>query len=57
MNPFFNEDHESIREMARDFAEKALAPLAAEIDAKEEFPMEVVKQMADLGFLGLKIPE
>lgn len=57
MNPFFNEDHESIREMARDFANKTLAPLAAGIDQTEEFPMEVVQQMADLGFLGLKIPE
>ena len=57
MNPFFNEDHESIREMARDFANKTLAPIAAEIDKTEKFPMDVVKQMADLGFLGLKIPE
>ena len=57
MNPFFNEDHESIREMARDFAEKTLAPIAAEVDHTEHFPEEVVKQMADLGFLGLKIPE
>ena len=57
MNPFFNEDHESIREMARDFAEKTLAPIAAEVDKTERFPEDVVKQMADLGFLGLKIPE
>ena len=57
MNPFFNEDHESIREMARDFAEKTLAPIAAEVDKTEHFPEDVVKQMADLGFLGLKIPE
>ncbi|MCI8477075.1 MAG: acyl-CoA dehydrogenase [Oscillospiraceae bacterium] len=57
MNPFFNEDHESIREMARDFANKTLAPIAAQVDKEEHFPLEVVKQMADLGFLGLKIPE
>ena len=56
-SPFFNEDHESIREMARDFAEKTLAPIAAEVDKTEHFPEEVVKQMADLGFFGLKIPE
>ena len=56
-SPFFNEDHESIREMARDFAAKTLAPLAADIDKNEEFPMDVVRQMADMGFLGLKIPE
>ena len=57
MDPFFNEDHRSSREMARDLANKTLAPLAAGIDQTEEFPMEVVQQMADLGFLGLKIPE
>lgn len=55
--PFFNEDHESIREMARDFAEKTLAPIAAEIDKSEHFPEEVAMQMAELGFYGLKIPE
>jgi alkylation response protein AidB-like acyl-CoA dehydrogenase len=54
---FFNEDHEDIRELARDFARKELAPIAAEIDKTEKFPLEVVKQMADLGFFGIKIPE
>lgn len=57
MNPYFNEDHESIREMARDFATKTLAPLAAEIDKQDQFPKDVVAQMAELGFYGLKIPE
>ena len=31
-SPFFNEDHESIREMARDFADRTLSPIAAEVD-------------------------
>lgn len=56
-SPFFNEDHEGIREMAREFANKTLAPIAADIDKNEQFPMDVVKTMADMGFLGLKIPE
>lgn len=54
---FFNEDHESIREIACDYAKKTLAPLGAEIDRTEQFPMELVNQMAELGFLGIKIPE
>ena len=54
---YFNEDHEAIREVARDFANNTLAPIAADIDKNEKFPMEVVSQMAELGFLGLKIPE
>jgi alkylation response protein AidB-like acyl-CoA dehydrogenase len=57
MDCFFNEDHESIRDVARDFAEKSLAPIAAEVDKNDEFPMELVKVMADIGFLGIKIPE
>jgi len=56
-NPFFNEDHESIREMAREFAEKELAPIASEVDKSDHFPADVARQMADLGFYGLKIPE
>lgn len=54
---YFNEDHESIRELARDFAVNTLAPIAGEIDKNEKFPMELVGQMAELGFLGVKIPE
>lgn len=54
---YFNEDHESIREMARDFAENALMPVAAEIDKTGVFPPELVKDMANMGFFGIKIPE
>lgn len=54
---YMNEDHEAIRALARDFAEKTLAPIASEIDQTDHFPDEVKQQMADLGFFGLKIPE
>lgn len=57
MNPYFNEDHAAIREVARDFAEKMLASVAAEIDKTDSFPEELVQKMAELGFLALKIPE
>ena len=56
-SPFFTEDHESMRDLARDFAEKSLAPKMEEIDQTGEYPEELVKEMADLGFLGIKIPE
>lgn len=56
-NPFFNEDHESIRELARDYANNTLAPIASEIDHTDLLPPEIAKQMADLGFYGIKIPE
>ena len=54
---YFNEDHEGIRELARDFAENTIAPIAADIDKNDHLPEEIVQQMAELGFLGLKIPE
>ena len=54
---FFNEDHESIREMAKQYAEGTLADIAQEIDHSNVFPESVVAEMAELGFYGLKIPE
>ena len=57
MNPFFNEDHEDLRALAADFAEKTLAPLSEEIDQTDSYPQEVADQMAELGFFGIKIPE
>ena len=41
MNAFFNEDHEALRQLARDFAERELEPIAHEIDEEEYFPVEV----------------
>jgi alkylation response protein AidB-like acyl-CoA dehydrogenase len=54
---FFNEDHFSIRKLARDFAKNSVAPVAMDIDKNEAIPEELVKTMADMGFFGLKIPE
>ena len=43
--------------MARSFANEVIAPNAAELDAEARFPVEIVERMAELGFLGLPIPE
>jgi alkylation response protein AidB-like acyl-CoA dehydrogenase len=51
------EEHKLIRDMARDFAQKEIAPIAAEIDETGSFPSETVKAMGELGFLGIEIPE
>ena len=51
------EEQEMIRRMVRDFAEKEIAPVAGEMDEKGEFPWEIIRKMAPLGFLGLPIPE
>jgi len=46
-----------LREVARKFADNELRPRAAEIDEKEEVPMEIIRKAADLGFLGVVFPE
>jgi alkylation response protein AidB-like acyl-CoA dehydrogenase len=51
------EEHKMIRDMARDFAQKEIAPIAAEIDADGRFPTETIKKMGELGFMGVEIPE
>jgi len=53
----FNETHLMIRETARKFAEEVLAPSADERDEKEEFPREAVRQMGELGFMGMMVSE
>jgi len=51
------EEQEMIRKMARNFAQKEVAPLAAELDEKGIVPMENIRKMGELGFLGLTAPE
>jgi len=51
------EEHHQVRETARTFADEVLGPRARETDEREEFPADIVKQMGELGFLGLPFPE
>ena len=46
-----------IRDMAREFAQEHIAPIAAEIDRDARFPHETVKRMGELGLLGIMVPE
>ncbi|MDP2953536.1 MAG: acyl-CoA dehydrogenase family protein, partial [Chloroflexota bacterium] len=52
-----NEQQAALRTMVRDFAEKEIAPVAQELDDKEEFPYGLVKKMGELGLMGLYMPE
>ena len=52
-----SEDQELIRNMAREFAEKELMPIAAEIDRTHEFHEASFKAMGEQGFFGLSMPE
>ena len=44
-------------QMIREFAEKEVKPLAAEVDDQERFPMETVEKMAKLGLMGIPVPK
>ena len=54
---YFNEQHLAVRNMVREFAVSEVAPVAAELDAKGEFPWANVKKMGELGLLGIPWPE
>jgi butyryl-CoA dehydrogenase len=51
------EEQRQVREMVRDFAESEIRPIAAAIDESHEFPAENVKKMAELGLLGMFVPD
>ena len=57
MNFDLTETHLMIQETARKFADEELAPRAAERDEKEEFPLDSVKKLGELGFMGMMVPE
>jgi len=50
-------EQELIQKTAREFAANEIAPYAAEWDREARFPGEVVKKLAELGFLGMNVPE
>jgi len=50
------DEQRMIRDLARDFAEGELAPIAAAIDESGEFPFETVRKMGELGLMGLTAP-
>jgi alkylation response protein AidB-like acyl-CoA dehydrogenase len=51
------EEQRSFQRLVRDFAEEVVAPAAAGYDEREEFPLEVVKRMGELGLFGVPFPE
>lgn len=51
------EEHEMIRQAARDFARNEIAPIAAEFDETGEFPSKTIKKMGEMGLMGIEVPE
>ena len=49
--------HEMARTLFREFAQNEVKPLAQEVDETEEFPMETLKKMQKVGFMGIPVPK
>jgi len=57
MNFEFTEEQQMVRDTARRFAETEIKPVAAKLDATHEHPAEICRKLAELGFLGIAVPE
>lgn len=57
MSVILTEDEKMIVELAADFAKRTIAPIADEMEAAGRIPKAVIAQMAELGFMGINIPE
>lgn len=54
---YMTEERELMRNIAREFVEQEVKPVALELDKNEEFPLKLLKRTGELGFLGLTYPE
>ena len=50
-----SEEQIAIRDTARDFAQKEIAPTSVERDKKAEFPYEIIKKLGEFGFMGMMV--
>ena len=57
MNFDLTEEQELVRRTVRDFAVQRVEPIAEELDREHRFPYELVAELADLGLMGMPIPE
>ncbi len=57
MNFDVEREHKLVRDTVRRFALERIAPLAEELDREKRFPYELVAELAELGLMGMTIPE
>ncbi len=57
MNFDVEREHKLVRETVRQFALEKIAPVAEELDREKRFPYELVAELAELGLMGMTIPE
>ena len=55
-NIWLSEEQKILRYNVRSFAEQEIAPVAEELDEKEEFSVDLTKKMAELGLFGIVVP-
>jgi short/branched chain acyl-CoA dehydrogenase len=57
LNFDLSDEHELIRRTVREFAEERIAPVAEELDREHRFPYELLAELAELGLMGIPLPE
>jgi alkylation response protein AidB-like acyl-CoA dehydrogenase len=57
MKFLFTEEQQMMQKMVRDFARAEITPYIEMMDEEDRFPREVIKKMAELGLMGIPIPE
>jgi len=57
LNFDLDQEHELVRSTVREFAQQRVAPVAEELDREGRFPYDLVAGMAELGLMGMTIPE
>ena len=57
MNFDLTDEQKRWRDIARDFAQAEIRPRAEQLDREQKFPYDIVAKMADLGLMGLTLPE
>jgi len=57
LNFDLGQEHELVRSTVREFAEQRIAPVAEELDRESRFPYDLVAELAELGLMGMTIPE
>lgn len=57
MNFELSEEQKAVQKMVREFAEREIAPMAQQLDEREEFPWEIVRKLSDLGLMGILFPK
>ena len=57
MNLDLDQEHELVRSTVRAFAQEQVAPVAEELDRESRFPYDLVGELAELGLMGMTIPE